>query len=93
MASLIRSSCCTRAPTYSAAAGTLARSDSTTELRPGDELGRVPGTARRARGRSDRAGGRAGRGEPDEAGPVIAGAGRGTPRRARTRPRARRWAG
>ena len=34
MASLIRSSCCTRAPTYRAAEGTQARSDSTTELRP-----------------------------------------------------------
>src|SRR5580700_7948710 len=34
MASLTLSSCWTRAPTYSTAAGTLARSDSTTALRP-----------------------------------------------------------
>ena len=53
MASLIRSSCCTRAPTYRAIAGTEARSDSTTELRPTTNSA-ASQTARRAGGGAGR---------------------------------------
>jgi hypothetical protein len=42
MASLIRSSCCTRVPTYRTAAGIPARSDSTTELRPATNSAESP---------------------------------------------------
>ena len=62
-ASLIRWSCWTRAPTYRAGAGTAARSDSTTELRPATNSAASPEPARRpgrGAGRGGAAGGRAG---------------------------------
>src|SRR5579863_5173424 len=51
MASAIRSSCWTRAPTYNTEAGTLARSDSTTGLRPATNSAASP-PPRGARDRS-----------------------------------------
>src|SRR5215472_13368349 len=88
MASLIRSSCWTRAPTYRAAAGTLARSDSTTGLRPATNSAASPDPrGARAEGPDGAAAPRAARAEG------VAGSSSRRGPRDPAEAAARRWAG